>query len=424
MTLFRLRCPGCGSVFDVRLGMQPTEMTRFYLPCPDCQLPIRGHARGDEIDAYKVHFDADQVMFDVPPSLESPFVTVDPYVPSRYGAVSRGEFGTFPTQTLLSLVGDEGIVELLSTIEGGREAARSKWPAVRRLYEYYLAEDWNNFSRAGAALFGDWREVTTAHERATAAHQAVGVVWRAIVGQYDVATETFLRRYHLKHTRALENVKYVSSAQENLDDGRLPSLQRSVFDIFDLYVSRFDSWNMGILRRALPAGNERLLHELTLFRDEFDIVRDLYQQGFEAVCKTLRYPVAAQNTLKRGSPDDFGPTLPPGVRRKSNPQSLRAFDELPNAVKVAYVAQVPGWSGFAALLNNRTRNAIGHASARHDLRTGLVISDTAPAGVPYLDLIAEVFGMFDALGASLQVLRSQRVVSSPDFGLPRPPRPA
>ena len=107
--------------------------------------------------------------------------------------------------------------------------------------------------------------------------------------------------------------------------------------------------------------------------------------------------------------------MPAGANLKANPKSLNAYDKLANAARLAYVRQVPEWEGYAALLNNRTRNAIGHATARHDLRTGRIFSDKEPDGVQYLDLVADVFGVFDALAISLQVLRAVRVVSSPDF---------
>ncbi len=81
--------------------------------------------------------------------------------------------------------------------------------------------------------------------------------------------------------------------------------------------------------------------EASLFRDEFDVLRDLYQQGFETVCKTLRFAVAAQNTVKRRNPDEFGDQVPDGLNLKKNPTSLNAYDKLPNAARVAYVRQIP-----------------------------------------------------------------------------------
>jgi hypothetical protein len=414
MTLCTLRCPGCGEPFNVRLGIGPSRMARFYVPCAHCKLPIRGSAHGQNLETHRVEFEAEMLPSEA--SLEVAFVTVDPNVPSKYDAAERGEFGTFPTMTLLRLVGDERAEAFFELHPRGRSAADEFWPKVRRIYEYYLVEDWKNFDKAGAAAFKDWRSVSTTHERATLAHQAVGIAAAAITDDFDDRAARYLRRVLTKHTRALDYAAYVASARADVASGLVPGLQRGVFDVMDRFIGHLDAWHMGVLRRVMPPERLPLLEELTLFRDEFDVLRDLYQQGFETVCKTLRFAVAAQNTIKRHDPNDFGPDVPNDVNQKVTPKSLTAYDKLPNAARIAYVKQVPGWEGFAALLNNRTRNAIGHASARHDLRTGRIISDSDPAGVQYLDLAADVFGVFDALAVSLQLLRAVRVASSPDFG--------
>lgn len=158
------------------------------------------------------------------------------------------------------------------------------------------------------------------------------------------------------------------------------------------------------------------LANLTLFRDEFDILRDRYQQSYELVCKVIKIALAAQNTVIRKDPNDFGP-VPSGVGIRASPTTLAKFDKLSTAYRLAYLRQVPKWDAFADLMNNKKRNAIGHASSRHDLRTGLVVSDIVTTGVTYLDVCADVVGMFDALGASLTILRWACVATSQDFEL-------
>jgi len=416
--MYTLSCPGCGQSFNVRLGIGASKMTRFYVPCANCRLPIRGRSQGQDLETHRVDFEAE--LLPTEGSLDAAFVTVDPNVPSRYDATERGQFGTFSNMTLLHLVGDERAEALFGALSRASQAADDLWPKVRRVYEYYLVEDWKHFDRAGRAASNDWRTVSTTHGRATMAHQAVGVVAGMITDDIDVASAIYLRRILSKHTAALNQPSYVTSSRIDLASGLLPGLQRSVFDVMDRFIGHLDAWQMGVLRRVMPPDRLPLLDELTLFRDEFDVLRDLYQQGFETVCKTLRFAVAAQNTVKRHDPHDFGPDVPEGAQRKANPRSLNEYDKLPNAARLAHVRQIPGLEPFAALLNNRTRNAIGHASARHDLRTGRIISDKDMVGVPYLDLAADVFGMFDALAASLQLLGAACVVSSPDFGTPAP----
>lgn len=70
-------------------------------------------------------------------------------------------------------------------------------------------------------------------------------------------------------------------------------------------------------------------------------------------------------------------------------------------------------------MDNKKRNAIGHASSRHDLRSGLVISDVDPHGVTYLDVCTDVAGMFEALAVCLTILRWARIATSQDFDFNR-----
>ena len=406
-------CPGCEEPFLVRLGVAPTKMTRFYVPCPSCKLPIRGRSYGEDLLSHKVEFNAELYKNKKDPDL---IVTIDPNVPSRYEATQMGGLGTAPNMTLMQLGGDRTL-DLMTYLGRGQQAVKEWWPQVHRIYEYYLEGDWARFEKSGKAAFGDkWPSGETTHERATAAHQAVGVVLAAVVDDDNASSATFLRRYLRKHTAALKSSgSYIAFARQDAESGLVATLQRRLFDVLDLFIQRYESWEMGVLRRVIPDDSKLALNELRLFRDEFDILRDLYQQGFETICKALRYPVAAQNTVKRGEPNSFGSDVPAALNRRSNPATIAAFERLSNFDRLQYVAQVPGWEDFVGLLDNRTRNAIGHATARHDLRTGLILSDTTPNGVPYLDVVTDVYGIFDALCVCLQVVRSIRVMSSSDF---------
>ena len=137
-------------------------------------------------------------------SFEAAFVTVDPNVPSKYNATQRGELGTFTTMTLMFLVGAGREKDLLEVLSRARTAVEELWPKVRRIYEYYLVEDWKHFDKAGKAAFNDWRTVSTTHERATSAHQAVGIVAAAITDDIDDSAARYLLRVLTKHTSALK----------------------------------------------------------------------------------------------------------------------------------------------------------------------------------------------------------------------------
>jgi len=387
-------------------------MTRFYVPCPHCEYPIKARMYGEELKDLRVEFDADQVNIEGN-ALDAPFVTVDPSVPSRLKGAERGQLGTFPTMTLIQLAGDDGH-ELLQVLQRGKDEASLRWPVIRRLYEYYLAEDWKHFDKAAADTYENWRPVHTEHERATIANQAVGLFMAGVNGGSREATAQFVHRLGKKHTAALHNKAYRDELHALAKTGQIRSLQRQVFDEIGRFVESLPSWHMGILDRYVTDEARPELANLTLFRDEFDILRDRYQQSYELVCKVIKIALAAQNTVIRKDPNDFGP-VPAGVGIKASPTTLAMFDKMSTAHRLGYLRQVPKWEGFADLMNNKKRNAIGHASSRHDLRTGLVISDIDSNGVTYLDVCADVAGMFEALAVSLTILRWARIATSQDF---------
>ena len=175
---------------------------------------------------------------------------------------------------------------------------------------------------------------------------------------------------------------------------------------------------MGRLPRWVDDNAKRDLEDLTLFRDEFTTARDLYQQGFEASCKCLWILMATQNSVKQADPNNFGDTHPDMVPTTRRASSIAQYNRLSNAQKLAYVEMVPGWEVLPKLLSSEKRNAIGHGTARHDLLKGRVYTDKDPQGVTYLRFLEETFGAFEALSILMQVLRSARIATSPDFKTP------
>lgn len=410
---YYLRCPGCSEIFVARIGVEPTSGTRFYLPCPHCELPIHGSMSGREIDDHRIRIECDVVSEKDPGVAGAPTVTVNPFVPSLYEANSFSPMGAFPTMTLLELLGKEGFDAFETERHWGFAAIEQGWPNTRMLFQYMLQGNARMFSRIAKEKFAlDW-EPATAHQRTSVAYQALGTLTTAIVGETGSPSSTIMGRFVRKHTAAMRREAHLLTFRAR---GTLAKeLERDVFAAIGRFIDEHESWEMGRLVRFVRPDVNAEVDALVLYRDEFSIVRDLYQQGFELSCKCIWPLVAAQNSVVRGHPDDFGDAHPESVPLKLRPKNLATFDNLSNGFKVAYAAQVPGWDSFSDLLSNRHRNAIGHATAHHDLQTGRVVSDKDRAGISYLDFLGLTFGVFEALTALIQVLRAARVASSPDF---------
>jgi hypothetical protein len=371
---------------------------------------------GTQPENHRISFECKVVNGEDPDLPGAAVITINPFVPSLYDADSFSPDGAFPTMTLMQLLGYDGFLEFERERHAGLNAVDELWPSTRMLFDYYLQGNVRMFVKTAKGRLGfDW-EPSTSHERTTVAYHALGVTTTAVVGQTGSYAAQVIRRFASKHTAAMKEKRHLQVFRSRGREAE--NLERDVFTELNRFISQHESWEMGRLLRFVNEDARRRLGSLVLFRDEFAIVRDLYQQGFELACKCLWPLVAAQNTVKRRDPDDFGVDHPATVPDRQRAASLTQFQKLANAHKVAYVAQVPGWESFAAHLSSSSRNTIGHATAHHDLQTGRVVSDKDPVGITYLEFLTQTFGVFEALSTLAQVLRAIRVASSPDFAVP------
>lgn len=409
---YHLVCPGCEEKIIARVGAEPTKSTRFYFPCPHCRLPITGSMSGLELHEHRVIFDADVLPFNEAEPSDAKIVTVNAFVPSAYGSDSFNPIGSMPTLTLVGLLKDDGFMSFKWERDHAQQVIEEKWPKAKMLFQYYRQDNRPMFIKLAGELFELDRKPTTAHERTTIAYQALANVTHGMIGETGNRSEQIFGRFARKHTASMRRGNYMSVFRAR---GSLAAvLERDVFTELGRFIDRFESWEMGRLTRFVEASAKDELDTLVLFRDEFSIVRDLFQQGFELACKCLWPLVAAQNTVKRADPQDFGDVHPHAtiVPEKQRPKNLAEFDKLTNARKIAYVAQVPGWGVLAEMLDNKRRNTIGHATAHHDHLTGRIISDKDPDGVTYIDFLGMTFDVFEALAILTQVLREVRAAAS------------
>lgn len=361
---------------------------------------------------HSVKFECDVVeQTDLP--AEPRVVTVNPFVPSRYDADSYSGMGAFPTLTLVSVLGEENSLGFREDRGTASSLIEELWPSVRIAFEYYLQQNWDMFEKIARSKFGLESVGQTAHQRATIAYQGIAIVAVDIVGRTGDRSAKLFERFARKHITAIRHRPYLTVIRARGVDAR--QTEHDLFRVIEHFIADYEAWEMGKLVRYVDDDAARVLDELVLFRDEFPLVRDLYQQGFEMACKCLWILVGAQNGAKRKDANAFGNDHPASVPEKMRAKTLAQFDRLPNAYKISYAAQVPGWESLSSFLNSGRRNTIGHATARHDLRSGRVISDKDPAGIAYIDFLGETFGVFEALVVLMQVLRTVRVASSPDF---------
>lgn len=367
---------------------------------------------GQELSNHRVEFKCDVVAESELPA-EPRVVTVNPFVPSRYDADSHSGLGAFSTMTLLNVLGNENYFVFQDDRGTASSLIEGAWPAVRIAFEYYLQQNWDMFDKTAQSKFGLEPVGQTEHERIGIAYKGVAIVTKDVVGRTGSRSAKLFERFHRKHLAAARWKPYLTVVRARGADAR--QIEHDLFQVIEHFISDYEAWEMGKLVRYVDDHAPGALDELVLFRDEFSLVRDLYQQGFEMACKCLWILVSAQNGALRNDANAFGDEHPVCVPIKQRAKTLAQFDKLPNAYKIAYASQVPGWECLSSFLNSGRRNTIGHATARHDLRSGRVVSDKDPDGITYIDFLGETFGVFEALAVLMQVLRVVRVAASTGF---------
>lgn len=410
-----IQCRGCEEVFTLRLGINVSKRAAFYLLCPACGLPIQGELQGNSIENVKLEIGGD--FASTPPA--GRVTTADLNAPVLVTADSlKGDiFGGMTNMTLNFLCGERAF-EYITVCNRGIEFLEDHWPAIERAVRYYMNSDSERFESAaqktGFTLAGIGFKTT--HERASQLYNLMGTSSVAIMDPSPLGRK-FVQRLSMKHTAALSEKGFRRYASELFTSGRLLDNETRQLEEMLLFLEHAEVWRIGMLPRYIRDDVDMDELGWRVLRNEFPILRDLYIHGFETVCRGLAPLIASQNTIKRKDPNDFGDESPPGRpnAKLPPPSSMARYETLANSDKLCFVRAIPGISYIADLLDGRLRNAIGHSSARHDLRTGRVVADRLPGGLAYLGFAAKIADVFEALSLVTQATRYMRVASSPHF---------
>jgi hypothetical protein len=90
-------------------------------------------------------------------------------------------------------------------------------------------------------------------------------------------------------------------AKAESETTRFRNIQRDLFDCISQYVNLVGALTPGMLCDLLPEEHQHEVDNLRLFRDDYELLRDLYIQSFETVHKALRRVIGASNADVHGN---------------------------------------------------------------------------------------------------------------------------
>lgn len=410
---FVLVCEACDDRFMARIEVLPSPSTRFAFPCPTCKYPVRGRYSGHSPTETNFQWDNCEIRPDDPAQTtvhsQLPIVTVGTGVPLLRSATKLSQLGGGSNYTFGTLIGKN--VWAYNYHERLHRLSKA-WIRYDSLLHFYLVKDWTRFEYLCTELeigVGEWDSPMGDNTRHIFAFRPAQVLLTPLLpGDHGrLMFEDFYGAVQI----IVQNSKFISWANACAESGALEHTHRQLFDALQSFVKNWSSWSSGIIARATEAEQLPLLARLHLARDEFSILRDLYVLIYERCCHALPVVMAVLNTQARGEPDTFGP-VPKNIinsnSRAKPPTSIRAYEKLPNAIKMEWFDEWPAWSHYLpSILNRNVRNAIGHGDVEHDIFTGRVTS--GKVDMSYVEFSACVMDLGHVLMTILQILKTTRL---------------
>lgn len=403
-------CPGCENTITVRIAAFPTDFLRYYVICPVCKTPIRGSVEGHEPKTYKLSIEGGFRLEEG----DFPTVTVDPLFPINTSSTSLAQRGGGPNMLFFELVRDPEKAMAIASFGQLVSEHNQMIPTIRRALEYYEHESYDQF---WAYVERNLLWAYTADRDPGAVHAVAHQLWTGWLLPYvfgmrdpDIVGAT-LQQHADWHSAALKSGEYRLLLTKAVEEGKSKDMTTRLIGATRSMMGMSAAWRAGYFRNRL--GEDAELSDLRLLQDEFDGLRDCYQKVFESCCAALWPLVLAHNTAVNGDPKNFS-----GVRFKKKGEEswnevrgLRAFNNLPNAHKLATIAELPGMGTSFSMLDSGTRNAIGHATAYHELARGTIVNDKNEEK-GYFDFVGETYSLVGALASCVTISRAVAVTGS------------
>jgi len=158
-------------------------------------------------------------------------------------------------------------------------------------------------------------------------------------------------------------------------------------------LRNFDAFIAGLLIQEMPVPLRARIDEFRIYRNDYDVVKSLYQDLFELVSQSLLFFGAVINLSTRGDPWHYfnGISSYRGFKKAKAFERFKILDETPRVAAVLGAVSRP------------MRNAIGHFSAEYEPCSGNIRYEDG-SKLNYLAFLGEFFAAVRALWIILAIV--------------------
>jgi hypothetical protein len=269
---------------------------------------------------------------------------------------------------------------------------QNQFPHVRQLVDYARAGNWDMVRQCLTTMF---KEDAPEDDLSTiyACYRVMGVLYAPLISVPEMTD--LLNEYYTFLNDCFDKKK--SEYKALLEEwSRMPlyrGLRTKALSIFLRVLEHFDAFIVGLLYNEMPTALKAHIDDFRVFRDDFSVVKALYQDLFELTSQLLVFLGAVINLSARGAPWEYVT----GVK------SFDAFKKKTAFERFKILSEVPKLSGLVGGVSRPMRNSIGHFSADYQPCTGHLQYDNGTE-LNYIVFVGELFAAVKALWFTLIVI--------------------
>lgn len=360
---YRGICETCEMQFIFRavVPLAPTDGLKFC--CPRCKIELSAKLTLDpknhrmDLSPFGFKFD------DGYDQIKSPIVTVATDLPvHKIRHINALSEGGSPFIFITVKMG-KSFIEWREKVEALHAMRHDHFPLLQKLAEYARSENWSMAKQCLQTRLGETPkdDLSTIH----LSYRSMSTLYAPLISFDDTITlleeyYTFLNDCFTSKNESYKNLLTQWHSMTSYQNFRTKSLN-SFLRIF----SHFDAFIVGLLYNEMPSDLKDNIDEYRIFRDDYSVVKSLYQDLFELSSQLQIFLGSVLNLSRRNDPWHYVT----GVR------SLNAFEKKPAFERFQILSELPKLGILIGGVNRLMRNSIGHFSADYEVNSGNIHYD-------------------------------------------------
>jgi hypothetical protein len=361
-------CSSCSKEFILRAVLPKAKNSPFSFPCPVCKIRLKGEFK---LDCNPIKSDVIFSNFSKSKSqnvVSLPIVTISTEIPIHKlhhdkPLLKGGSPFLWFAQNMSSTFFDwYRTVEVLYFI------SEKQGKFLEQLVNYASIESWNRVKSILAQNLDEDIEKINDHQVIYLSHRMLSAFYQPLI-KLDEMVEILEEYYfHLNNCLEKHTIDYKNMLNNYYALYGFSMFKKQVYETYYKILMNFDSFIAGLFYENTTKSIRKELMNYRLFRDDFGIVKSLYQDIFELNSKAMLYVGSVINLSKRNNSCDFAS----GIKSCNKFRKLKSFQKLKVLDEFVLLKK------FMGKVSRPMRNSIGHFGAEYDYISGdLVFEDNS-----------------------------------------------